>query len=167
MQRSLSVLRLVERSLLVALFLAMVGLYFTNVVVRASGSSLASELAWIEEAVRLMNVYLVFLALGLALEYGRHVAVDSWRASIARALGLPLRRILDAVGFVFALYLAWLGLKMTGFVFGTGQRSPTLGLPMGWLYVAPTIGFALLALRYLLSLTGMIGRYPRTEASDA
>ena len=167
MQRSLSILRLVERSLLVALFLTMVGLYFTNVVVRASGSSLASDLAWIEEAVRLMNVYLVFLAMGLALEYGRHVAVDTWRAGIARKLGLPMGKIIDALGLVFALYVFWLGFKMTGFVFGTGQRSPTLGLPMGWLYVAPTIGFTLLALRYLLSLTGMIDRYSQTEASDA
>ena len=167
MQRSLSILRLVERSLLVLLFLTMVGLYFTNVVVRASGSSLASDLAWIEEAVRLMNVYLVFLAMGLALEYGRHVAVDTWRAGIARKLGLPLGKIIDALGLVFALYLVWLGFKMTGFVFGTGQRSPTLGLPMGWLYVAPTVGFTLLALRYLLSLTGMIDRYSQTEASDA
>ena len=167
MSRPLSMLRRLERSLLVALFLTMVGLYFTNVVVRASGSSLASDLAWIEEAVRLMNVYLVFLAMGLALEYGRHVAVDTWRARIARALKLPLSRIIDAAGLVFALYLAWLGLKMAGFVFSTGQRSPTLGLPMGWLYVAPTIGFALLALRYLLSLTGTIDRYSKTETSDA
>lgn len=166
MQRSLSILRQVERSLLVALFLTMVGLYFTNVVVRAAGSSLASDLAWIEEAVRLMNVYLVFLAMGLALEYGRHVAVDTWRAGIARKLGLPMGKIIDALGLVFALYLAWLGYKMTGFVFGTGQRSPTLGLPMGWLYVAPTTGFTLLALRYLLSLTSMIDRYSQTEASD-
>ena len=159
MQTALAILRIAERTALVAIFLAMVGLYFANVVVRTSGSTFASDLAWIEEVVRLMNVYLVFLALGLALERGRHVAVDTWRSSIAGATRLPLRRIIDAVGFVFTIYLVWIGYKMAGFVFGTGQRSPTLGLPMGWIYVAPTIGFALLALRYGLSFAGVVDRF--------
>ncbi len=166
MHVALAVLRTAERTSLVVIFLTMVGLYFANVVVRTSGSNLASDLAWIEEAVRLMNVYLVFLALGLALERGRHVAVDTWRSSIAAATRLPLRKIIDAVGLVFALYLVWIGYKMAGFVFGTGQRSPTLGLPMGWIYVAPTIGFALLALRYFLSLAGAIDRFAETRAVE-
>lgn len=166
MRHALTILRTAERIALVLIFLAMVALYFVNVVVRTSGSTLASDLAWIEEAVRLMNVYLVFLALGLALERGRHVAVDTWRSSIARTTRLPLRKIIDAVGLVFALYLVWIGYKMTGFVFGTGQRSPTLGLPMGWIYVAPTVGFGLLALRYLLSLAGTIDRFAETTSVE-
>ncbi|MEZ5812798.1 MAG: TRAP transporter small permease [Rhizobiaceae bacterium] len=167
MRKALSLLRTAERLSLVLIFLTMVGLYFINVVVRASGSSLASDLAWIEEAVRLMNVYLVFLALGLALERGRHVAVDTWRNAIAEATRLPLRKIIDTVGFVLALYLVWIGCEMTVFVFGTGQRSPTLGFPMGWIYVAPTIGFALLALRYLLSFAGVIDRFSENREGGA
>lgn len=166
MQKALSILRLFERTAVVSIFLVMVALYFINVVVRATGSSLASDLAWIEEAVRTMNLYLVFLAIGLALEYGRHVAVDTWRDSIAARFNLPLRKIIDAFGLVFCIYLVWLGWKMTAFVASTGQRSPTLGLEMYWLYVAPTIGFALLALRYLLSLLGAIDRFTQ-ETSDA
>lgn len=167
MMKALSVLRLAERSALVAIFLTMVALYFVNVVVRATGSTFASDLAWIEEAVRLLNLYLVFLALGLALEYGRHVGVDTWRERIAARSGLPIRRIIDAVGLVFSLYLVWLGWTMTQFVFGSGQRSPTLGLQMGWVYVAPMVGFALLALRYLLSLTGVIDRFAARESEQA
>lgn len=167
MRKALNLLRLVERTAVVAIFLTMVALYFINVVVRATGSSLASDLAWIEEAVRTMNLYLVFLAIGLALEYGRHVAVDTWRDSLAARFGLPIRRIIDATGFVFCLYVVWLGWKMVIFVQSTGQRSPTLGLEMYWLYVAPTIGFALLALRYLLSLLGAIERFDNQQASDA
>lgn len=159
MHKALALLRTAERVALVAIFLTMVVLYFANVVVRATGSTLATDLAWIEEMVRLMNIYMVFIALGLALEYGRHVAVDTWRDRIAGAIGLPVRRIIDAVGLVFSIYLVWLGWTMASFVFGTGQRSPTLGLAMGWIYIAPAIGFALLALRYLLSLIGTIDRF--------
>lgn len=167
MRSALSVLRTVERCALVSIFLTMAGLYFVNVLVRASGSPLASSLGWIEEAVRLMNLYLVFLALGYALEIGRHVAVDTWRSRIAEATRLPVQRIIDATGFLFSLYLVWLAWKMTLFVFGSGQKSPTLGLEMGWIYVAPLVGFGLLALRYLLSFLGLIDRTPAREADEA
>ena len=167
MQKALSILRNVERTVVVAIFLIMVALYFVNVVVRATGSNLASDIAWIEEAVRTMNLYLVFLAIGLALEYGRHVAVDTWRDDLATRLGIPLRRIIDALGLVFSLDLVWLGWNMVGFVQSTGQRSPTLGLEAYSLYVAPMIGFALLALRYLLSLLGAIDRFDSKPVSDA
>ena len=167
MQKALSILRNVERTVVVAIFLIMVALYFVNVVVRATGSNLASDIAWIEEAVRTMNLYLVFLAIGLALEYGRHVAVDTWRDSLAARLGLPIRRVIDVLGVVFSLYLVWLGWKMVIFVQSTGQRSPTLGMEMYWLYVAPTVGFALLALRYLLSLFGAINRFDNHQAGEA
>ncbi len=167
MPKALTILRSVERTMVVAIFLTMVALYFVNVLVRATGSNFASDLAWIEEAVRTLNLYLVFLAIGLALEYGRHVAVDTWRDSLAAKLGLPIRRVVDVLGLVFSLYIVWLGWKMVVFVQSTGQRSPTLGIEMYWLYVAPMTGFALLALRYLLSLFGSINRFDSKPVSEA
>lgn len=157
--KALSILRTVERVAVVAIFLTMVALYFLNVVSRQFAGTLASNFAWIEEAVRLMSLFLVFLAIGLALEKGRHVGVHTWRDGIAAGTKLPLRRIIDAVGLVFSLYLAWLGYQMTAFVHSMGQMSPTLNLPVFWIYLAPTIGFLLLALRYGLSLFGLIDRY--------
>ena len=157
--KALNVLRTVERFAVVAIFLAMVALYFVNVAVRELASAYASNFAWVEEAVRLLNLFMVFLALGLALEYGRHVGVHTWRDRIAARTGLPLKRLIDFVGFVFSLYLVWLGVRMALFVLSTGQRSPTLNIPIGWIYLAPAIGFGLLSLRYLLSLFGRIDRF--------
>ncbi|MCR4268450.1 TRAP transporter small permease [Nitratireductor sp. ZSWI3] len=157
--KALAFIRTAERFAAVAIFLAMVALYFANVLARQVGGTFASDFAWIEEAVRLMSLFLVFLTVGLALEKGRHAGVHTWRERIARATGLPLRRIIDAVGVVFCLYLVWLGYRMTAFVHGMGQRSPTLDIPVFWIYLAPTIGFALMALRYALSLFGCIDRF--------
>jgi TRAP-type C4-dicarboxylate transport system permease small subunit len=164
---ALSVLRTIERFALVAIFLGMVALYFCNVVVRAIGGTSASSFVWIEEAVRIMNLFLVFLAIGVALEYGRHVGVHTWRDRIMRVSGIPLTRIIDFVGFFFSLYVMWLGYTMAVFVFATGQRSPTLDLEMGWIYVAPAIGFGLLALRYLLSFFGLIDRFSSQAREEA
>ena len=160
----LGILRMAERTMAVSIFLAMVALFFVNVVSRQF-TSIASDFTWVEEAVRLMALFLVFLSLGLALERGRHVGVDTWRDRLAAASGLPLRRIIDVVGFCFSLYLVWLSWQMTQFVMGTGQKSPTLNVPIFWIYLAPTIGFALLALRYALSFLGVIDRFVKDEGA--
>ena len=156
--KALETLRLVERSVLVLLFLAMVILYFTSVVTREIGGTFASQFAWIEEAVRLMNLFLVFLALGLALERGKHISIDILQERLPVHLRVWLGRVIDAAGVVFSLYLAWLAVTLVRFVLSTNQVSPTLQIPMGWIYTAPVIGFSLLALRYALSLFGVIDR---------
>lgn len=155
----LTYLRLIERSLLVGLFLAMVVLFFGSVLARELGGSFASRLAWIEEAVRFMNVFLVFLALGLALERGRHVGIDALRDRLPPGPRWALLKLIDATGLLFSLYLLHLGLALVEFVLMTGQRSPTLNIPIGWVYLAPVLGFGLLALRFGLSLFGLIDRF--------
>ncbi len=155
----LNILRLVERVFLVTIFLTMVVLFTFSVVVREFGGTLASDFAWIEEAVRLMNIFLVFGALGLALEKGRHVGVDTFRNRIPEQTRKWLLKFIDLVGFCFSIYLVTLGFRMLTFVLATGQRSPTLDIPMGWLYAAPLVGFGLLGLRFALSFFGVIDRF--------
>lgn len=155
-----------ERFALVTIFLAMVALYFFNVLMREFGGTLASDFSWIQEAVGTLNVYLVFLASGLALERGRQVGIHTWRDRIGTRTRLPIRKIIDAVSLVFSLYIAWLAWGMTQFVMMTGERTPNLDIPVTWTYVAPIIGFLLLALRYLLSLFGVIDRFTPQTSED-
>lgn len=162
----LSYIRLAERTFLVTIFLAMVILFFGNVVAREIGGTFASKFAWIEEAVRFMNIFLVFTALGLALEQGRHVGIDTLREKLSPRLRGVVLKIVDAVGFLFSIYIAWLGTVLVDFVLTTGQRSPTLNIPIGWIYMAPVIGFGLLALRFALSFFGVIDRFSRPDVHD-
>ena len=77
-------------------------------------------------------------------------------------------KLIDAVGVLFSLYFAYLASVLVDFVLQTGQRSPTLELPMGWIYAAPVVGFGLLALRFGLSLCGVIDRFQRApDAGDS
>ncbi|MRX50148.1 TRAP transporter small permease subunit [Paracoccus sp. S-4012] len=137
----------------------MVGLYALNVAVRASGSGFATELYWIEEAVRTLMIYLVFLGCGLALQQGRHVGVYAWRDRIEARTGLPLRRLIDLFGLLFCLWLAWIAVEVCQFVLNSRQMIPSLGVSAVWLYVAPLAGFVLMALRFGASLFGLIDRY--------
>lgn len=157
--KPLKILRLVERTFIVCVFLTMVALYFFNVMVREFAGTLASQFAWIEEAVRLLNLFMVFGALGLALERGRHISIDTLRDRLPPRMRTVVLKLIDAAGLVFCLYVAALGWRIVDFVLGTGQRSPTLDIPMGWIYAAPLVGFGLLALRYALSLFNVVSRF--------
>lgn len=156
-------LRRIERFVIIGLFLGMVALFFGNVVVRELFPAFASRMAWTEEAVRRMNTVMVFLSLGLTLEAGRHIAVETFRDRLPAQLRLPLLKLIDVTGMVFALYMSWLAWGLAMFVLGTGQRSPTLGMEVGWVYLAPMIGFLLLGLRYFLSLIGQFDRFANSD----
>jgi len=159
-------IRLAERIFLVTIFLAMVALFFGNILARELGGTFASKFAWVEEVVRFMNVFLVFLALGMALEQGRHVGINTFRDRFPNRIRKNVLKLIDATGFFVSLYLSWLGIHLAIFVLNSGQRSPTLNLPIGWIYLAPVIGFALLALRFGLSFWNIINRFEIQEADE-
>lgn len=141
-----------ERYGAAAALIVMTLLYGVNVLVRSLAPSYASALAWIDEAARYMLVWVVFLAAGITLEVGRQVSVDVLRGRMASSHERLLFALIDAVGAAFCLGAAVIAVRLTGFVMGTGQMSPTLGVPTYLLYVAPAIGFASMAFRFLLRL---------------
>lgn len=152
---SADILGVVERYVTGTLMVLMTALYAFNVLVRVFLPTYASTFAWIDEATRYMMIWVVFLAAGITLEVGRHVCVDIAYAWLAPRIVHALFKIIDVVGFFFSVGAAYHSLNLALFVAGTGQISPTLGVPTYVLYVAPFVGFLLLAFRYLLRLTGI------------
>ena len=145
----------VERYFAGSLLILMTGLYALNIVVRTVFSTSASSFAWIDEAARYMMVWVVFIAAGVALEVGRHVSVNIAHEYMPSRLLTPLFKLIDIVGFVLSVGVAWFSFNLAMFVAGTGQVSPTLGVPTAILYFAPCIGFTSLAFRYLLQMVGL------------
>jgi C4-dicarboxylate transporter DctQ subunit len=144
-----------ERYGAAVVLVVMTFLYGLNVLVRAALPAHAAALAWVDEAARYMLVWVVFLAAGITLEVGRQVSVDLVRGRLRETHERVLYALIDAVGMVFCLGAALIAFQLTRFVMGTGQMSPTLGIPSYVLYVAPAIGFASMAFRYFLRLTGV------------
>jgi TRAP-type C4-dicarboxylate transport system permease small subunit len=59
-----------------------------------------------------------------------------------------------------------LSVKLSLFVAGTGQLSPTLGIPAYVIYVAPAVGFASLAFGYVLRLFGVRDSRTKTASGE-
>lgn len=158
---------MLERLLLAGILLTMVALYALAILVRELAPSRASDVAWVDEATRILLVWMVFLGLGLALQAGRHVSMSTLFDRLPNRFRHPLGKMIDLVGMAFCLYVAWLGFGMTRFVAGAGQVSPTLGISMAWLYAVLPVGFGLLSLRYLLDLIGLIDYRAARDAGAA
>lgn len=150
-----------ERYAAGGLTIIMTLLYGLNVAVRFFLPSQASAFAWIDEASRYILVWIVFLAIGITLEAGRHVSVDLIRGKIPEAAERVLFKAVDVVGLAFSLATMAISISLAAFVQGTGQTSPTLGVPTFILYIAPAFGFASLAFRFLLRLLSL--RDARTQ----
>jgi C4-dicarboxylate transporter DctQ subunit len=142
----------VQRTLAGLLLIVMTALYGFNVLLRALLPQYAATFAWIEEGARYLMVWVVFLGAGVALEVGRHVLIDLGWKYLKPA---PLRFVfaaIDLIGVLFCALMTMLAVELTTFVARTGQISPTLGVPAAVLYVAPIVGFASLAMGFLLRL---------------
>ena len=148
----------IEDWLLATIMMGMVALYAGSIVIRELVPAWSRNVAWVDEGTRYLMVWLVFLALGVALQRGRQIAMTSFVDPLPPAVRTWIGRIIDLIGLVFCLYIVWVGTQMTGIVSATGQRSPTLGISAAWLYAALPVGFLLLAVRYGLSLFGAIDR---------
>lgn len=143
------------------LMLAMTFGYTLNVVVRELFPSLAPRLAWIEEISLFILVWIVFLAVGLGLESGRHIGMRMLMTRFPANGQRIAKAAINLLGLAFSLYMVKVGLEITLFVARSGQASPTLGISVAWLYWVVPVGFALLAIQYLIELIGLSDRFAR------
>jgi C4-dicarboxylate transporter DctQ subunit len=145
--------------------IAMTGIYGFNVLARTFVPHFAGSLLWIDTAARYMMIWIVFLGLAVALASGRHILVDSLWSRLGEAARRWVFALVDVTGFLFSALMVVLSVELAIFVAGTGQISPMLGVPTYIIYVAPIIGFASLALIYLLRLFGICDAR-RTPSSE-
>jgi TRAP-type C4-dicarboxylate transport system permease small subunit len=139
-----------NRWALIAILSAMAAMVFANVVLRFST---AASILWVEEASRYLMTWLTFLGSGLVLRYGGHVGIDTLQEAFPRRA--PAIRTA-----IVAILLAFFGFMLvTGIRYATltwDQTTPVLGIPVGAVYLAMPIGFALLIAHVLLMSRGYV-----------
>lgn len=151
----------VQGVLLGLIMLAITFGYAANVLVRDLAPALAPRLAWMDEMALFGLVWMVFLALGLGLESGRHIGMRMLTGRLPPGAGRAIRAAVNLTGLILSLYMIRTGIRIAVFVSASGQASPTLGISTGWLYLALPVGFGLLAVQYLFELLGWTDRFAR------
>ncbi len=151
----------VRWSAMAALF-TLVVLVVAAVVVRYFGI-LGGSLHWVDEASRFIMVWIAMLGSVVALDRGAHLAV----ALVPDALGPRGRRavllVANLLSIAFTVVLAWKGWELSQRTMR--QVSPSLGLPMGYVYLAIPVAAALMTVQ--LAAYTLLRRESRPAAVDA
>ena len=128
-------LRRVVEAFVIALFLIMI----TCVLVQIAGRYVFNySISGTEELALFAQVWMIMMGCGIAMRFGRHVAVDL----LVTNLPVLLARILNVfigMGCIWFLYIVFAGampLVRIGFI----ETAPGLGIPMWPIYLSLMVG---------------------------
>jgi TRAP-type C4-dicarboxylate transport system permease small subunit len=144
---------LVNRLVCGVLLATACGLVFANVVMRYG---FGQSFAWAEEVSRYLVVWLAFLASGLTLRQGAHIAVETLPDALPGPAARLLRLLVVLLVGLFLVLLAWWGWDYA--MFAWMQRSPVLRLSTGMVYLAVPVGCVLMLVHLALMAPGFVRR---------
>ncbi len=145
----------VNRWAVIAMLAAMAAMVFANVALRFLTDQ---SILWVEEVSRYLMIWLTFLGSGIVLRYGAHVAIETLAQSLPGAAA-AIRGAVLAVLLAFFATMIWLGARYAMLTWD--QTTPVLGIPIGAVYLAMPIGFALMIVHLALMAAGYVrnGRF--------
>lgn len=133
-----------EESLVVLMMAAMSVIIGLQIFMRYV---MGASLSWSEELSRYLFIWATYLGVAYGVRKDAHIRV-SMVTDLMSPRNAAYIRILTHVIFgafaVFVMYQGWIMVEKT---FRFGQKSASLGIPMGFVYLAPLTGFAFTILR--------------------
>jgi TRAP-type C4-dicarboxylate transport system permease small subunit len=147
----------------IAILAAMAVMVFANVALRFLTDH---SIVWVEEVSRYLMIWLTFLGAGLVLRYGGHVGIDTLQSALPRR-AVAIRVAIYALLLAFFVAMLWLGARYA--MVAWGQTTPVMQIPIGVVYLAIPLGFALLILHLLLMAVPYVrlGRFLADAEFDA
>ncbi len=145
-----------------SVFLAVAAVIICYMVIRRTAGFSTD---WELEFAVFMMVASLFLGSPYCLKTEGHVAVGLMETALPSRSAYWLRLVIQIVGLLVVLFLAYMGLEKTWEVFVKGELTESSWAPPKWpLYATMPIGFFLTALQYI----AMIGVDPskRSETPD-
>lgn len=141
-----------NRWLLIAMLAAMAMMVFANVALRFLTDE---SILWVEEVSRYLMIWLTFLGSGLVLRYGGHIGIDALQDALPRYASY-LRWVIFVLLISFFAFMVWVGIRYA--LLTWNQTTPVMQIPVGIVYLAMPIGFALLIVHLLLMARPFIAR---------
>lgn len=110
------------------------------------------SLAWTEELGRYSFVWLVYMAASAAVKKARHIRVEIINIILKNKAKLFMAIVSDIVWLIFTLWLVKDGITVVSMIYGHGQTSPAVQIPMWTAYTIVPLGFGLMGLRLVQRL---------------
>jgi len=153
----------VNRWIVIVMMAVMTILVFVNVICRYI---LNFSIIWAEEVSQYLMVWVAFLAAGLALRQGRHVAIEMLQDRLPSRARKMTRHFVALLIILFMGTLIVLGFQFAHFAWD--QETPVLNISLGIPYMAVPIGALLLVIHLFFLYRAYIdGRFEEPESLEA
>jgi TRAP-type C4-dicarboxylate transport system permease small subunit len=128
--RSIKLLNRSTENITAVLFVAMVLLVFLQIISRAVFSS---SFPWTEEAARFLMIWVTFLGASFAFQYGAHISIEAFVSKLSQSAGKAVQVLgaLACIAFFIVMIVKGIEIIDRAMI----QRSPALGIPMGYVYL--------------------------------
>ncbi|WP_226553951.1 TRAP transporter small permease [Celeribacter naphthalenivorans] len=153
-----------EETLLVALLASMTLLIGLQVFMRYV---MEASLTWSEELARYLFIWATYIGVSYGVRKQAHIRVTAFSDLLPDRGQIVVRILIHLVFGLFAALVIWEGTKLTAKIYGFGQTSSSLGVPMAYVYAAPVVGFGLVVIRLIqhivLDIARLRGRAPEAD----
>ncbi|WP_217920684.1 TRAP transporter small permease [Vreelandella titanicae] len=105
------------------------------------------SLTWSEELARYAFIWATYIGVACGVKRNAHICVEAVVTKLPVLYQRYAAIVAHLLFIVFALMVVKEGYALTLKVLSFGQKSSALGIPMGWVYLAPTVGFGLVFIR--------------------
>lgn len=139
----------VEEAIVVGLMAMMSALIGVQIFMRYV---MGASLSWSEELSRYFFIWATYVGIAYAVRKDAHIRV-TMATDLLSPRGQAVMRIVSHIIFgAFAIFVMYQGWFMVEKTFRFGQKSASLGIPMGIIYLAPFTGFLLVVLRLIQAI---------------
>ena len=146
------VLLRLNRWLVIVILAAMALMVFANVALRFLTDI---SILWVEEVSRYLMIWLTFFGAGLVLRYGGHIGIDTLQDAYPKQAP-AVRAVIFVLLLGFFGFMVWIGTRYATLTWG--QTTPVMEIPVGFVYLAMPVGFALLIVHLLLMARPFVSR---------
>jgi len=115
---------------------------FFRYVVKAS-------LPFSEELARYLMVWAVFIGASMGARQGAHIGVEAIANLFPKSLKKFSIILSGSLSVLFCIVITWLGFQVVSFIMQTGQKSPSMEIPMFYAYLAVPVGCMLMGIRFI------------------
>jgi TRAP-type C4-dicarboxylate transport system permease small subunit len=138
-----------EEALIVLLMAAMTVLIVVQIFMRYV---VQESLTWSEELARYIFVWATYLGVAYGVKKNAHICVEAATMYLPERIKAGVYLLAQFVFLLFAALVVKEGFVLSMKIFKFGQSSAALGMPMGVIYLAPTVGFALVFIRLIQNI---------------
>ena len=146
------VLLATNRWLVIGLLAAMAAMVFANVALRFLTDY---SILWVEEIGEYALAWLTFIGAGPVLRYGAHIGIDTLQQGMPR-FAPAIRAIVFSLLAIFFCAMIVIGVRYANLTWA--QTTPVLEIPIGAVYLAMPVGFALMFIHLAMMARGFVAR---------